>query len=160
MMLCALFSIAAHEGGHYAAARLLGHRPGRLALTPLGMRMAMPPGLSYRDEAVIAAAGPCVNLALLALGLALGAPDLAAVNLALAGANLLPLDGFDGGRLLGAALAQIASPAAAARTSDALTLLGVGALLALGAVEALTDGSASLLAFAAAVTVKAVCAPR
>ncbi len=155
-MLAAVLAIAAHEGAHFAVARALGHRAGRLRLTPLGLRMPISGSLSYRDEALIAAAGPCANLVLLLAALASGRQDFAALNLALAGVNLLPLDGFDGGRLLSALLAALVSPAAAARVGDVLTLCGVGALLAVAATAALVQGSAGVLAFAVAVVVKVV----
>ena len=112
----ALFLLAAtalHETGHLFAFLLCGERlpafSGRrfgLLLTPQGG------ALSYKKELLIAAAGPFFNLlACLALIPAMRAGRAAeanfcffALNLLTAVFNLLPIAGFDGGRVLSAAL--------------------------------------------------------
>ncbi len=121
----ALFLLAAtalHETGHLfafvASGECLPDFTGRrfgLLLTPQGG------ALSYKKELLIAAAGPAFNLfACLALipALRTGQAQEAnfcffALNLLTAAFNLLPIAGFDGGRVLSAALHLFLSPRAA-----------------------------------------------
>lgn len=106
-------SLLLHEVGHAAVARRLGYDPGRLALYPFGGARAgfNDPG-TPRQNTLVALAGPLTSLA---LGLVLGliwwllptepvllrrdVGYLAAVNIALAGINLLPGYPLDGGRI-------------------------------------------------------------
>ncbi len=115
----ALFMLAAtalHETGHLFAFLLcreplphFGGRAGGLILTPVGEM------LSPCKELLICAAGPAFNLAACAAllpalraGIAPGASFcLFALNLYTAIFNLLPLCGFDGGRILAAALTPL-----------------------------------------------------
>lgn len=153
--LLSLGAAALHELGHLAAARLL-HVPLRgMTVGALGARIALDDGLlSYRDEARIAAAGPAVNLLCAATSAALHRcrPDdrllfFAAASLALAGINLLPLHGFDGGRLLGCLSAQLFGASAAGRITRAA---GAGCTILLWMLAAAlwmrTGGNLSLLA--------------
>lgn len=125
----ALFLLAAtalHETGHLFAFLICGERlpafSGRrfgLLLTPQGGT------LSYKKELLIAAAGPLFNLlACLALIPAMRAGQATeanfcffALNLLTAAFNLLPITGFDGGRVLSAALYLSLSP----RLADGIT---------------------------------------
>ncbi|MBQ8858231.1 MAG: hypothetical protein IJ012_00400 [Clostridia bacterium] len=118
----ALFLLAAitlHETGHLTAFLLCGERlpafRGRgfgFLLTPQGSL------LSYKKELAIAAAGPLFNLAacvcLLPALRAGQAQDATfcffALNFLTAAFNLLPIRGFDGGRILSAALLLFLPP--------------------------------------------------
>ncbi len=135
----ALFLFAAvllHEAGHYFAFFLLGEPPpalsgraGGLLFTPRGGT------LTYGRELVIAAAGPLFNLfAALALIPAIRGEGVReasfcffAINLLSALFNLLPLSGFDGGRVLFCLTSMLLSPDAASRFCDVIS--GVFVLL-------------------------------
>lgn len=130
----ALFLLAAtalHEAGHLFAFLLCGERlptfTGRqfgLLLTPTGG------ALSYKKELIIAAAGPAFNLlACLALIPAMRAGRAVeanfcflALNLLTAAFNLLPITGFDGGRVLSAGLHLCLSPVAAGRIAGGVSV--------------------------------------
>ena len=106
-------AISMHGVGHVTAARLCGMRMGQICRSATGLRLitenaAFP---SYSDEARVALGGPLGNLignALLYLAaLATSHPALWAIcrgvlplSLFLGVWNLLPIEGFDGGRLL------------------------------------------------------------
>lgn len=103
-----LLAAAFHECGHLLASRLLGIRLAALELDLCGARLfparAIP---SYPAEALLAAAGPAASLllALLLAPLSSGlAASLRAATLSLALFNLLPIEGFDGGRILSSLL--------------------------------------------------------
>lgn len=133
---------AVHEAGHWGMLRLLGGEVGTFHLTGLGLVIWPRRGrlFSYREEVLIALAGPLASL-LLALGAGawgryLGGQDaclLAGVSLTLGLFNLLPAGPLDGGRLLRAAVAQAAGPDAGEKLAGLLTwgfgllLLGTGA---------------------------------
>lgn len=104
-LLCALL----HEAGHIAAFRLLLRRWPRVILSPRGLRIPLRgvlPGAG--QELLLAAAGPLTNLLLSAAaclfmrcrGPRYAGCAFAAVNLLVGGANLLPLPGLDGARIL------------------------------------------------------------
>lgn len=103
---CALL----HESGHILVYRLQwGHWPD-LQLSPFGICMRLRGvALTARQELLLAAAGPLVNLVLccavlLAMDLtghyAYAGYWFAGSNLLVGGANLLPLPGLDGWRML------------------------------------------------------------
>ena len=97
-----------HEAGHIIAYRLLLRRWPRLTVSPLGLTIPLTELLPARLELPLAAAGPLANLALCCAafgwmawrGAAWGPYRFAAVNLLVGGANLLPLPGLDGQRIL------------------------------------------------------------
>ena len=99
-----VLAAALHECGHLLAARLL-HIPLRLLeLDLMGARLypasAIP---SYRAEALLAAAGPLCSILLAMPFLCTRIPFFVALRtatLSFALFNLLPIDGFDGGRRL------------------------------------------------------------
>ena len=108
-----LLAIGLHGVGHVISARLRGMRMGRICRSATGLRLitesaAFP---SYADEAWVALGGPLGNLlgnALLYLiSLAASHPALwticrgvLPISFFLGIWNLLPIEGFDGGRLL------------------------------------------------------------
>lgn len=104
-LLCALL----HEGGHVLAYRRLMGRWPPLELSPLGIRLRLRWLLPAGQELLLAAAGPLTNLllcvaAFLAMEYGLGYSYrgywFASANLLVGGANLLPLPGLDGARIL------------------------------------------------------------
>ena len=153
--LLALGAAALHELGHLAAARLLRVQLSGFTVGGFGACIMLADGLlAYRDEAVIAAAGPAVNL--LCAGqvvlLCRVRPDdrllfFAVASLALALVNLLPLHGFDGGRLLTCLTAQLWGSTAASRISAAVgSICTILMWLAAAALWLRTGGNLSLLA--------------
>ena len=130
-MSAALLACGLHEGGHALAMALLGVKLRLIRLCPWGIRMERRPGeLPRWQEAVIAAAGPAVNL-IAALALLPWRPLAAGVQAACGVFNLLPLSGMDGGDLFRLALAARLSESAAERVQRVVTvvlaLAGVGA---------------------------------
>ena len=100
-MLLTVISALFHEIGHYGAACALGVRVEQITVYPFGADMRLSPGLrSYRVDLLIAAAGAAVNLLLAGVGYWLKNGSLIACNLLLAGVNLLPIKGLDGGAIL------------------------------------------------------------
>ncbi len=110
----ALFAAALHELGHIAAAKARGIRLESLSLDLLGARLTTGTRLcSYRDEIILCAAGPFVNLFFSSASLLLAnfifkqdpvvfeyLSFFAASSAALGFLNLLPIKSFDGGRIL------------------------------------------------------------
>jgi len=107
LFLCVLL----HELGHAAVARALGYKVEAIELLPFGGVVKLANGdlgCVPRHEALVAIAGPAVNLGLGWLGLTLAASGVSsseayrawvALNLWLAVFNLLPCLPLDGGRL-------------------------------------------------------------
>ncbi len=109
LFLAVLMAAAFHECGHLAAAKLLGIRLQLLELDLPGARLVTAGAIpSYLAEGALAGAGPCASLLLLAFTMPHASPfflTVSAVTLLLALFNLLPISGFDGGRMLHALLA-------------------------------------------------------
>lgn len=104
--LMTLTAAILHEAGHIVAALLL-HVPLRdLRLDLLGARLEVHGRiLSYGEEWLLCAAGPLTSLALAALASPLWhlgslAVSFSCASLILGALNLLPICGFDGGRML------------------------------------------------------------
>jgi len=117
--------VVCHEFGHILAARKYGIKTKDVILSPIGgmARLQGMPG-TPKQEMVVAAAGPAVNLALAGLGfLLLAVPGLSftttasaffasllswfiTINLVLLGFNLIPALPMDGGRILRALLTK------------------------------------------------------
>lgn len=137
--LAALTAALLHELGHVFAARRCGVPLRSFSIELLGARLDLASGvITYRDELLIAAAGPAVNLAsALALyplisrfggGAALFISALTAASVGLAFLNLLPVSGFDGGRILYCLLSLFLSPAVVFRVGQVLSFFCVFSL--------------------------------
>jgi len=147
-----------HEGGHLLAARLLHIRIRLLELDVFGAKIypvrALP---SHTAEALLAGAGPLFSFLLYPLSLLFPAPFgtlLGATTIALGIFNLLPIAGFDGGRML-AGCASLILPSAAVERAVAVTTyasllflfsLSACLLLRLGELPSLAVLSATLFA--------------
>ena len=137
--LAALTAALLHELGHVFAARRCGVPLRSFSIELLGARLDLASGvITYRDELLIAAAGPAVNLAsALALyplisrfggGPGLFISALTAASVGLAFLNLLPVSGFDGGRILYCLLSLFLSPAVVFRVGQVLSFFCVFSL--------------------------------
>ena len=108
--VCALgLAVAVHEVGHLLAARWMNIRVEKIALGLLGARIGISGVQSYQKEALLAAAGPAASF----LCAVLAAPffkmqffaSVCTLSLILGLLNLLPVQTFDGGRVLHCLLA-------------------------------------------------------
>ena len=109
-----LLAALIHEGGHLGAAWLLGVPVRGVRMGLLGARLELGGLLSYRQESLIAAAGPTVNFLTAAMLWSRVAvwdagwgSRLCMVSVGLAAVNLLPVRGLDGGRILRCLLASL-----------------------------------------------------
>lgn len=145
-LLCLFGCVALHELGHALAARNFGVTTRDITLLPIGgvARLSHIPE-KPREEFIIAAAGPAVNV-VIAFGLGTGLwlaqgasslwpgavlsghflQNLMWANVALVVFNLLPAFPMDGGRMLRAALASVMDYSQATRIAA-----GVGQALAI-----------------------------
>ncbi len=103
-------SAVAHECGHLLAFSSLGLPMPRIAPVARGVRLVAGRQLSYQEEAIVAAAGPAMNIALFLCGVLWQGrvPALAAfgeMNLMTALCNLVPMADLDGERILRTLLA-------------------------------------------------------
>ena len=154
--LLTLFAILIHEAGHLLAARLMHMKPGGIAADSVGIRLlfdGVPP--SYGKEILLCAAGPAANL--LSLPIALFLPTeksgfFLAVSAALAFLNLMPIEGFDGGRILYGTLCLRLTPNTADRISELLSFLFLFVLWCASVYLLMRTGSElSLFLFSAAL---------
>lgn len=99
---------AIHESGHIIAARLCKIELGSIRLDILGARINTTAIISYEQEWILCAGGPLFNLLSAAMTLVFasvfGWDNISYLfvlsSLCLASLNLLPMDSFDGGRML------------------------------------------------------------
>lgn len=128
-----LVSVLLHEAGHLLALRLLQVKVYSMELRASGAILHTQPA-SAGKEALVTAAGPTVNLLLLAVSFH-RLPSAALVNLLLLGYNLIPIYPLDGGRLLRLLLCRVVGQPAGERWSEAvstgLTVLASAAAIVL-----------------------------
>lgn len=125
-----LLAMAVHELAHLAAVRLCGGQVRSLTLCFADLRIRAD-GLGYRQELLVALAGPLVNLVCGALfGQRFAA--FAAYSLLLGLYNLLPIWPLDGGRMVRCALLERLPPPRAERLTQTFSLLCCAVLLLLG----------------------------
>ena len=144
----ALAACALHEGGHWAAIRLMGGHVRLLRLSAVGAEMELERALSYRRELAAALAGPAVNLAAAALACRWGTERgflFAGLNLALGCFNLVPASCLDGGRICWCWAALCLGQDRALRLREGLDSALSVALLAAGGLLAWRGGSFTLL---------------
>ncbi len=148
-----LSAVVLHELGHLMAARLCGRRASAITLMPMGISITLPPPASYKEEFLVAAAGPLLNLAYLSVSFFFVHPLGEAVrgaNLLLASLNLLPIEGFDGGRMAGALTALYLGAKAREVLSLVMTLIALALLWVLSLYIFFYSGiNLSLLGFCA-----------
>lgn len=138
--------VALHETAHILAGCLFGMVPREIRLLPVGgvVKLDGLTGAGPLSEAVVAAAGPLLNMALAfgAYRLLLSELPRAALivfvqyNLVLAGFNLLPVLPLDGGRIARSLLARFTGRANATRYLDLIGLALIGGLIGAAATLA------------------------
>ena len=137
-MLPALFAIVLHEMGHLFMMWILECSPKRIKLIPASVQITAPFQKRYRNDFLVAACGPFVNI-LLFLTLYFNylvfknevTLYFALLNLVIGVFNLLPLKGLDGGSILFCILEKSKGPAKAAVILKKITLvLAVAIILA------------------------------
>ena len=124
--LLTLLAVLIHEGGHLFAARRMHRHPSGVSADTVGIRLWFDgTPLSYPEEILLCAAGPLANLLSIPFALPFCAenPFFLSVSLALALLNLLPIEGFDGGRILSATLSLFLTPTRADRICEACSFL-------------------------------------
>ena len=120
-----LSAIIIHEAGHLGAAYLLHMKPSGATADTIGIRLLFrgaPP--SYGKEILLCAAGPLANLLSIPLCLAAGVNGdsiFPSTSAALALLNLLPIEGFDGGRMVHSTLLLFLPPNKADMTSELMS---------------------------------------
>ncbi len=162
LSLAALFAAFLHEMGHIAAAKLCNIPLKELKLDIFGASITPESSFcSYKQEILLAAAGPAVNLLLCAALLPFYASSVElcrsffVASLFLGGLNLLPIESFDGGRVLYCVLALIFAPSTARRVCACASFLLVFALWTLSVYLLLRLGaSLSLFVFSYALICK------
>jgi Zn-dependent protease len=114
-----------HELGHIIALFILGHGGGVPLPRMPGFSIKVRATLSYKEDIVVAAAGPLANLItaliLLPLGQVVGAMIIISVLTAIS--NLLPVRGYDGYRILTSAIAISGTERFFGRLPDALSFV-------------------------------------
>lgn len=122
-----ILAAALHEAGHFAAARLLKIPVQAMRLDLLGARIDVKGRiLSYGEEWLLCMAGPLASLVFSLVGALFWSHSSLAVvfscaSLLLGFLNLLPVQTFDGGRMLACALLYFSSPQKADRILKAFT---------------------------------------
>ena len=149
LFFAGVLAAAVHECGHLLAAWALGIRLQLLELDVGGARI-LPAGQlpSYRAEGLLAGAGPVASL-LLAFIIPLNGAGffllLRSSTLSLALFNLLPITGFDGGRVLCALLSPRLGVGRAKALCDVCSYFSLLLLFSLFACLVLRYGESMLL---------------
>ncbi len=129
LMLPSLFAVMVHELAHLFTMWVLDCAPKSVRLIPASIQINSKFSFQYKNDILIAAAGPAANL-LLCLCLyfnyaAFGKISVlyyAVLNLIYGAFNLLPVKGLDGGTILHAVLCKYKGPNKAAVIMKIITL--------------------------------------
>ncbi len=124
-------SVLLHELGHAAAALLFHGKIKSIRLMPTGIGITLSPAASYREEFFVAAAGPLMNLAYIALSPLLPtAPceTVRSISAILMSVNLLPISTLDGGRMLRALISHTLGENAAEKALSVTTVCALSLL--------------------------------
>ncbi len=118
-----LIAVLIHELGHMAALFILGRRSGVPLPRMPGFSIRVGASLSYKEDMIVAAAGPMANLitALILLPIRQAAGAMILINLLTAVSNLLPVRGYDGYRILASAIALSGTERFLGRVPDLLS---------------------------------------
>lgn len=142
-----LLSVLAHEGGHLAAMWISDCAPRRVRLVPAAVEITVPVGTPYKHDLAVTLCGPAVNILLFVtmwLNFMFYKNSLtlvyAAVNLAVALFNLLPVSGLDGGNVLYIIISRKHGAEKACLTLKILTL-AVAAILVTTGVFLIVKGN-------------------
>jgi len=125
--LPALLAATLHELGHIGMAKLCRISLGELKLGIFGAGLSPSQSISYPQEILLCVAGPAINFLTVFFLRAIGYSNtafggtLVLSSLALGSLNLLPIRGFDGGRIFGAFLCLIRSPTFSERVISILS---------------------------------------
>ena len=141
-VLCVFCVAVLHEAGHGIAALLSGYELGAVRILPFGvnLKLAEEHFRSPRDEMMVAAAGPAVNLLLLLIGLLFSyATDFQITfyiysNIFMLLINLLPIVPLDGGRILRACLHTEFDGVVAEKVMRVISVLSTMVILIAGVV--------------------------
>ena len=139
-ILALLFS-ALHETGHILALLFFGRKPKEITLGIMGIRIetnnAM---LSYRQECIVALAGPAVNLVLAVIFAFTDMSGLPfAVNAGLFIVNILPVKTLDGGRFINNLILSRSDAEKAVKIMNSLEITTVVKLVTVLILSLLTD---------------------
>lgn len=138
IVLPSLGAAVLHESGHMLAALMLGIPMRSLDIGLFGASLKVRGSLiSYPKEFMLCAAGPVTNFLSAAIVCILSAHRgyytecgewFASVSLMLGVLNLMPAEGFDGGRMLTVAVSSLFGPRAADRVISFTSFISIVAL--------------------------------
>lgn len=156
IIFAVIFAVLAHEGGHLIALRVCGGKPSTMHIVATGIEMSYYGILSYKQDIVIAVAGPLASV-ILALCASFYAQQfdsewayiLSGVSLVFCLFNLLPSLPLDGGRILYMVLSSVSGVFTAERVSCIVSCIVIFLLMVLGtALLIYSQKNFTLLAFA------------
>ena len=118
-----LMAVVIHELGHITALLILGHGSGVPLPRMPGFSIRIRATLSYREDIIVAVAGPLANLiaAVILLPMRQTAGAIILINLLTAISNLLPVRGYDGYRILTSVIAISGAERFLGRLPDVLS---------------------------------------
>lgn len=149
-LMLGFYACLLHEMGHLAAMLWLNVPVSEICFYGAGVKI-VPKKRSltgYGKEFAVLAAGPLANLLVFALSyffIGGQAAVFGAISLVTGLFNLLPLKGFDGGRIIALAAERFAAPLGLWETKTALAAVNIAALAVILAIAAARDfGNLSL----------------
>ena len=155
MLFAVISATVIHELGHIFGAMLTKIKITRFSVDLLGARLETGRTLiSYTDEIILSAAGPFFNILSVIAFRGVTLPffvHFVAASLSLAVLNLLPIETFDGGRILYCLLSKLSSNDSAAVLLRAMSFICLFALWCVS-VYFLIRSSSSLSLFTFSLT--------